>query len=326
MCQCLEIGFGTVSGVISHQVHHFHQDCTKQSALFHTADVSTKLLFLNTSVNGTENDHAEPVARESNVVDIAYDTNEMVDVLKVLAAKYRDDNDTVGTDHITPAIRLTTDDRAHHTHKEDKEMDSGDLSQVSIEIKCNNPVIVSEEKNRGLFPSANKDIDESKLVDKAREAENVKVTDEDKYTSTLDVDGKQSESRLTAKNKTTRNKIRSKYFCPFNLNKNVPFQSNKKKSFESGWTVPSISAGCPHILPLLGDQVVGAPKINPQLGKVVSDPRNVNRKFIRYFIFYIRILSYDISCRTIGAATCNICNKMNGCEMIYDSDKKNSQQ
>ena len=56
----------------------------------------------------------------------------------------------------------------------------------------------------------------------------------------------------------------------------------------------------------------------------MSDHRNVNRKFIRYIIFYIRVLSYDISCRTtdIGAETCNICNKMNGCGMIYDSDEK----
>ena len=94
MCQCLEIGFGTVGGVISSQVHHFHLDCTKQAVLFNTADLSRKLRFLNTAVNETENGQAEPAARESNVVN-----KEMVDVLKVPVAKYTDGNDTIGTDH-----------------------------------------------------------------------------------------------------------------------------------------------------------------------------------------------------------------------------------
>ena len=41
-------------------------------------------------------------------------------------------------------------------HKEDKDMDSGDICLVYRDIKCNNPSIVSEEKNVWFFP--NKDV------------------------------------------------------------------------------------------------------------------------------------------------------------------------
>ena len=42
-----------------------------------------------------------------------------------------------------------------------------------------------------------------------------------------------------------------------------------------------LSTTCPHLLPLLGGQVIGATKINPDLGQVVSDPHNPEKKFIR---------------------------------------------
>ena len=80
-------------------------------------------------------------------------------------------------------------------HKEDKDMDSGDICLVSGDIKCNNPSIVSKEKNIWFFPSPNKDVEENKLLDRARETENSKVTDTDTSTSTLDVDTKQNENK-----------------------------------------------------------------------------------------------------------------------------------
>ena len=43
----------------------------------------------------------------------------------------------------------------------------------------------------------------------------------------------------------------------------------------------SLSASCPHILPLLKHQVIGAPKINSEIGQVVFDPQNKDKKFIR---------------------------------------------
>ena len=39
---------------------------------------------------------------------------------------------------------------------------------------------------------------------------------------------------------------------------------------------------CPHILPMSGDTVIGAPKINPDIGQVVYNPKNADDKFIRY--------------------------------------------
>ena len=39
---------------------------------------------------------------------------------------------------------------------------------------------------------------------------------------------------------------------------------------------------CPHILPMSGDTVIGAPKLNPDIGQVVYNPKNADDKFIRY--------------------------------------------
>ena len=43
----------------------------------------------------------------------------------------------------------------------------------------------------------------------------------------------------------------------------------------------SLSASCPHILPLLKNKVIGAPKINSEIGQMIFDPQNKHKKFIR---------------------------------------------
>ena len=43
----------------------------------------------------------------------------------------------------------------------------------------------------------------------------------------------------------------------------------------------SISVGCQHILPLLKGQVIGAHKINPEIGQVVFNPQNAQKKYLR---------------------------------------------
>jgi hypothetical protein len=77
------------------------------------------------------------------------------------------------------------------------------------------------------------------------------------------------------------------------LNKTVGATSNKKcksyfkaSSFEKDW--PLTGKGCPHSLLLhIGDngqQALGAPKINSQLGRVIYNLSETDRKYIRWFI------------------------------------------
>ena len=46
-------------------------------------------------------------------------------------------------------------------------------------------------------------------------------------------------------------------------------------------------ANCPHVLPLFGDEVLGAPLINPELGQVVFDPKNRHDRYLRYIWRYL---------------------------------------
>ena len=46
-------------------------------------------------------------------------------------------------------------------------------------------------------------------------------------------------------------------------------------------------ATCPHVLPLFGDEVLGAPKVNSEIGQVVFDPKNRADRYLRYIRSYI---------------------------------------
>ena len=74
---------------------------------------------------------------------------------------------------------------------------------------------------------------------------------------------------------------------------NRSYRLKERRSLEVGRQELSIKAGCEHILLLFKGQVVGAHKINPEIGQVVSDPKDIKRKFIRYFHSDIRIPSHD---------------------------------
>ena len=41
---------------------------------------------------------------------------------------------------------------------------------------------------------------------------------------------------------------------------------------------------CPHLLPMKIFHVIGAPKINPEIGQVVFNPQNDQQKFIRFLV------------------------------------------
>ena len=95
------------------------------------------------------------------------------------------------------------------------------------------------------------------------------------------------------------------------------FVSNKGQSL-------SFPANCSHVLPMLRGHVIGAPKLNPELGKVVFDPQNNQQQFIRFsdksVSLYFQI--NKIICRTIpifGTNHCNVCYKI-----IFDRKANNS--
>ena len=87
MCQCLEVGFGTVSEVISSQGHPLN--CTKQGSSFNTAIMLKKNQFLNTVIEDDSNivvatketgiDCPEPAARETDCGNTGHATKEAVD-------------------------------------------------------------------------------------------------------------------------------------------------------------------------------------------------------------------------------------------------------
>ena len=68
---------------------------------------------------------------------------------------------------------------------------------------------------------------------------------------------------------------REKMLKEIKISKTAPTQRPRKL----------FASHCPHTLPMLGDKVIGAPKINPDIGQVVSNPDNADEKYIRYPIF-----------------------------------------
>ena len=67
------------------------------------------------------------------------------------------------------------------------------------------------------------------------------------------------------------------------MSKQITASESPWKNFVSNKTHPKASpANCPHILPMLRGYVIGAPKINPEVGQVVFNPQNDQQKFIRY--------------------------------------------
>ena len=85
------------------------------------------------------------------------------------------------------------------------------------------------------------------------------------------------ETEVTNKNFHPRQGNRSKAVGGTKtVRKKLPRVSHVSKSVHS--LVPS----CPHILPMSGGHVAGAPKINPDIGQVVFKAHNKQQKFIRY--------------------------------------------
>ena len=64
-------------------------------------------------------------------------------------------------------------------------------------------------------------------------------------------------------------------------------EENMSKDIDTSKTAHSqrpqkpYALNCPHILPMSGDKVIGAPKINTNIGQVVYNPKNTNEKFVR---------------------------------------------
>ena len=98
-------------------------------------------------------------------------------------------------------------------------------------------------------------------------------------------------------------------------------------SHSSEKTFVSNKASCPHLLPMLRGHVIGAPKINPEVGQVVFNPQNGQQKFLRYFDYskslYLQInpiIFRTIS--TVGKNYCNMCYNMICSTKANNSDEK----
>ena len=57
-------------------------------------------------------------------------------------------------------------------------------------------------------------------------------------------------------------------------------KTSKTKPSQMPWKPQALT--CPHILPMSGNKVIGAPMINTDIGQVVYSPKNTKEKFIRY--------------------------------------------
>ena len=123
MCQCLEIGFGSVSEVISSQVHQLN--CTKEVALFHTTDMLVKLCFLNPSHKNSICTAPYDDKTDQIGFDSAFDFKENDDYKAPAArksvgnAKVHAENDS-GDDHSASTFREKCGDDTVHTAKEKK--------------------------------------------------------------------------------------------------------------------------------------------------------------------------------------------------------------
>ena len=69
--------------------------------------------------------------------------------------------------------------------------------------------------------------------------------------------------------------------APFKYAKNTHFVTDSVPRNLKRGELTSISVGCQHILPLLKGQVIGANKINPEIGQVVFHPQNAQKKYLR---------------------------------------------
>lgn len=97
------------------------------------------------------------------------------------------------------------------------------------------------------------------------------------------------------------------------------YDSNKRKPL----SFPSI---CPHILPMERDQVIGAPKINPNIGQVVLNPNNEHTKFLRYLRCSLNMCHIKYFRTTMAVSSqCLVCNKMFSSGWTLLSDPKTIQ-
>ena len=107
----------------------------------------------------------------------------------------------------------------------------------------------------------------------------------------------------------------------------------KTPYFSHGVSRPDI---CTHILPLFKDycdvnQVIGAPKMNPEIGRVVFNLHNVQDKFIRFVCCYpnLEILNYLFRITSIGCSPsvnslCKVCyNLVDDVECVTAEVKNN---
>ena len=163
MCQCLEVGFGTVSEVISSQVHPLN--CTKQGSSFNTAIMLKNIQFLNTVIEDDSNivlasketgiDCPEPAARDTDCENTGHATKEAVDDYKTHPLRETTGDDTAHAvtenddDHKFTVVRETYQDNTEQDTKDTCD----DLLHRNVKINGKSTVHASEhvdDKHRAV--------------------------------------------------------------------------------------------------------------------------------------------------------------------------------
>ena len=73
--------------------------------------------------------------------------------------------------------------------------------------------------------------------------------------------------------------------------------------------------GCPHLLLVAEDEVVGAPVINTELGRMVSDPDRPNIKFLRLVVYpFMKKFSWNYF---LSMPSSHDCLVQDFCSIVY---------
>ena len=97
--------------------------------------------------------------------------------------------------------------------------------------------------------------------------------------SIVESQNKLRKEKLFTEEKAKRKRIRK------SCNGSIFKSSNSSLHSRDSLNSPVNVTACPHALPMSGGMVYGAPKLNPDIGKVVFNSVNNHEQYLRYFSF-----------------------------------------
>ena len=127
--------------------------------------------------------------------------------------------------------------------------------------------------------------------------------------SIVESQNKLRKEKLFTEEKAKRKRIRK------SCNGSIFKSSNSSLHSRDSLNSPVNVTACPHALPMSGGMVYGAPKLNPDIGKVVFNSVNNHEQYLRYFSFidnksFCKFSSFRINSVKLTTTNCNICYKL----------------